>query len=444
MGLLGVALLNALFLALGYALLAALGARPRWWDAGVALLLGAGVAGTGVFLAVILGARANLLALGVVSILVLAAAAAIRRLRLPPHPAPRRADAPSLVGGSALGAVGALALVGGFRSAPWLSDAWGIWLPKGVALLHRGLDERLFAPSTVYVPFEVLDYPLWWSVLAGLDVRAVGEVDVRALNAQLGLLAVGHLAALARLLWDAARPWLVTAGVALVALSPEFFRQAQGGPADLPLACFVSLAALAGALWILDGLPLHLGLAAVFAAVAVQVKTEGLAEIAILLAVGLVVARRRVPLAVAGGAALATGLPWLLWQRAHDVPARTPLGDAFDPGYLAGRADRVPDSVLEVLERLVDPTDWLVVVPLFVALSVALAWCGNLGWLAPLAASLLTAAFLVWAYWANRDELGFLLATSAYRVVDPLVLTAAAFVPLLGERLLRAARLRVT
>ncbi len=76
--------------------------------------------------------------------------------------------------------------------------------------------------------------------------------------------------------------------------------------------------------------------------------------------------------------------------------------------------------------------------PLFVSLSLVglirtrrLAWSAGLLWLT------LTFAFLVWAYWVNRDAIGFLLATSAYRTIDPIVLTAAVFVPVLADRLLR-------
>ena len=79
-------------------------------------------------------------------------------------------------------AVCVVGVVGGFRSTPWLDDVWGIWLPKGLALWHHGLDERLFAPSGEYVTFGVPDYPLWWSVVTRLDVQAVGGLDVRVVS----------------------------------------------------------------------------------------------------------------------------------------------------------------------------------------------------------------------------------------------------------------------
>jgi hypothetical protein len=48
--------------------------------------------------------------------------------------------------------------------------------------------------------------------------------------------------------------------------------------------------------------------------------------------------------------------------------------------------------------------------------------------------------FWVWAYWAESENLDFLLATSAYRVVDTPVLIAWLAVPLLAEALLAARR----
>jgi hypothetical protein len=441
MGLAAVAALNAVFLLVGFALLRGLRVRVRWFDAGLALVLGAGLAGSLVLLAVILGARANLRTLAAVLLLLLVAAvASARLLRLPSTPPPgRRPDLPAASLGAAAAAVALLGIVGGFRSAPWLDDAWGIWLPKAVALLHHGLDARVFAPSDVYVAFEVPDYPLWWSALAALDMRVAGDVDVRVMNVQLGLLAAGYLAAAARLLWNVARPWLVSLAVALVAFSPEFWRHAQGGMADLPLAIYVSLAALAGAAWLRQGHPAHLILAAAFAAVALQVKGEALVELAVLLIVGVLLADgRRRPLALAGIAAFASAVPWLVWQRLHDVPARTPLGDALDPTYLADRTDRVWPSVEEVVSRALDPADWLLIVPLLIVTAAAAAVrTGRAEPPGALAVVAGFAAFLVWAYWANRDELNFLLATSAYRVVDPLVLTAAVLVPLTVEPLLR-------
>ena len=421
--------INAGFAFVGYAMLR----RVVPADLGLAVVLGAGVVGSLVFLATIAGAPAGYVTFAVAG----AVAAAI------PLPVPRRAAPPVGIAEGALATllatVSLLGLVGGFRSSPWLDDAWGLWLAKGMMLATRGLDARVFAPSNEFVAFEVPDYPLWWSAVSALDVRASG-LDVRAMNAQLAILAVAFLGAALRLLWGRVRPWVALGAVALVALSPEFWRHAQGGGADLPLAIFVALAVLCAALWITGDEMRLLVLAAVFAAVALQIKTEALPELALLSLVGVAAARgRRARFALAACAAFATALPWLLWRAVHDVPSRLPLGDALDPGRLADRGDRVWPTVRTVTGHVLDPTEWMLVLPVALALVVAAALRRDR---AAAAAAVCLAGLwllLVFVYWADRDPLEFVLTTSAYRVVDPLVLTAAVLTPLLAERLLRAA-----
>jgi hypothetical protein len=445
----GVLLVNVLLLAVGYALLAPFlrGRRARTLAsyAGVALLVGAGIVGVTLFLATIAGAAASPIAFLVVSAL-LALGGIVTALLVQPRAAVEPARAPlNLVATAAaygVGALSALALVGGFRSSPWLDDAWGIWLPKGVFLARDGLDPRVFAPNGTYVHFDVLDYPLWWSVLTGLDMRFVGSIDVRAMNAQLAILAVGFLAAAVRLLWGTVRPWLLWPGLLLLAASPDFFRHAQGGMADLPLALYVSLYGLVSALWVARGEWLHLALVFVFAAAALSIKSEAPPELLIVLVVVTVFGRgigtRRLwALWAASGAAAATFVPWLLWRAAHDVPDRFALGRALDPTVLADQIGRLGPSADRIARDLVDPTGWLFIVPLVFVLGAAgFIRSRRSVWLAPSAMLVLGYAFLVWVYWASREEVHYLLRTSAYRVIDPLVLLAALAVLVQAEFLL--------
>lgn len=420
-GVLGV---NLGFLLVGYALLGS-GRRSASW-AGVALLVGTGAVGTLVFLGTMVGLRASLWIAAAAAAVSVAAAGASRR-RFPPREsasnslllAPRRAGA---LAGAAFGvaaAVCVIGVIGGFRSSPWLDDAWGIWLAKGLALRHHGLDERLLVPNGEFVAFGVPDYPLWWSIVTGLDVQAAGDVDVRVMCAQLALLTVAFAGAVARLLWAHVRPDVLAGSVLLLVLSPELWRQVQGGGADVPLALYLGLAVLAGGLWLRTRSTFHLVLCGFALAVALQIKTEALPEAVALVAVGALLARR---LALAGISLLAA-LPWLAWRWAHDVPSRAELDFT--------RVERVPDAARALLEHALDPTEWLVIVPLAAALAL----------LARRPAALLVpaalAAVIVTAYWIDRDEIGFVLATSAYRVVDPLVLSAAVLIPLLAESLLQ-------
>jgi hypothetical protein len=435
---------NVGFLVVGYALLSGpLAGHPLRTRAsyfGLALLLGAGAVGTALFFAAILGLRTTLLTAGITAAALAFAGFALRKT-IPPA-ALTQVDTPPIAaaGAGVIAVVCLLGLIGGFRSSPWLDDSWGLWLPKGIALATVGLDERFFVPSGAYAAFGVPDYPLWWSVTNALDVQAVGTRDVRAMNAQLGILAVAFLAAFARLLWGRVRPSIAVAGVALVALAPEFWRHAQGGIADLPLAIYVALFALALAGWVAEGEPWLLGVAAVAGITATQIKTEGLAEVVIFggVAVAFARGRRRRGAAAATVAAAASALPWLAWRVAHDVPSRSPLSDWVSPEVLSSGADRLRPTIHDLTAPMLEPDRWLLAVPLFVALSlVGLIRTRQPAWAAGLVALTLAFGFLVWAYWVNPDAIEFLLATSAYRTIDPIVLSAAVFVPVLADRLLR-------
>lgn len=421
--------INAVFALVGFSVLR----RFAIADLGLALLLGAGTVGSFVFFATMLGANA-----GYVTFVAAAAAVALGGAAVRLRYGSTRSDPTGANGfgpterslAMLIGAISLLGLVGGFRSSPWLDDAWGLWLPKGIMLAHRGLDARVFAPSDVFVAFEVPDYPLWWSAVSALDVRATG-FDLRAMNAQLAILAVAFLAAALRLLWGRVRPWVALGAMTLVMVSPEFWRHAQSGGADLPLAIFFALAVLCAVVWFAENDAALLVLAAVFAAVALQIKTEALPEVAIVAGVGFLAASgRRQRFALAAGAALATAIPWLVWRAVYDVPSRLPLSDGLDPVRLAERSERVWPSVRTLTGHVFDPTEWALVVPLAL-LAILLRRDVAAG-----AALVGLWLFFVFVYWSDRDALDFVLATSAYRVVDPLVLTAAVLLPLQVERLL--------
>jgi hypothetical protein len=434
----GVVGLNLAFAAAGYALLHAVAPlRPSYL--GVAHVCGAAATGVVVFLLAIAGLHVGLLALALALVLVAGAGIVAARVvdRDDAQSPSASLDAAGAILLAALVAVLALVVLGGFRTAPTLDDAWGIWLPKGVALGAHGLDPRLFAPNGRYVAFEVPDYPLWWSSVSELGLRFVGTVDVRVMDAQLALLMLGFVGAVARLLWGRVRPWLLAGGLLLLVASPELLRHVQSGGADLVLAMFVALFGLGAALWLVDGDRLGLVVAGVCGAAALAAKTEAAAELAIVLAVALVAARRRrAALLVAAAAAYATLLPWWIWKASHDVPDRVPLRDALDPSYLADRAGRVGHSASTLAGHLLDPTEWLLVVPLLVVLALVAARRHRSA-LAPLAAVALGWTFLVWVYWAAPDDLDYLLGTSAYRTVDPFVLLAAVSLPPLAELVLR-------
>jgi hypothetical protein len=456
----GVLAFNLLLTAVGYCVLSVslMGSSLTTWAsyAGVALLVGASLVGVGIFIAATAGLTTGVSTFIGVAIALAAAGlvpafrAPVRLRRFLASPAAperqhesKRARLVSLIAGFGVVAVAFFALVGGFRSSPWLDDVWGIWLPKGVALDGLGLDSRLFTDGGSYVAFEVLDYPLWWPILLNLDLRFVDTIDLRAVNAQLTLLALAFLGAVARLLYGYVRPWVLWGALLMLAAAPEFFRHAQGGIADLPLAIYLSLFLLALAGWIVRRSGFFLLLAFAFGAAALAIKSEGMPQLLIILAfVGGLAAvwfRDALPgLLLASAAALITAVPWIVWRLAHDIESQVSLVDALDPAYLLDRTERLGPSVEAIARHVTRPQEWLVILPLLILLGVfGAARHRRTGWLFP--SLLLGAVFLfwVWAYWAESENLDYLLATSSYRVADSLVLLAWTLLPVQVELLLR-------
>jgi hypothetical protein len=331
-------------------------------------------------------------------------------------------------------------LFGGFRTSPWLDDTWFFWLPKGLALDHHGLDPRLFIPNQRYVSINSEAYPLWWPSLMNLNMRFAGGVDLRAVNAQLALLLAGFVTSVARLLAGFVRPYLLWPGLLLLVVSPELIRQAQGGGADLPTAFFSVLAALAAMRWLANGERFALVLVFVFASAAIQAKEEGQGLVIIfLVALGVFAIRRAVWLWAVLVLAFATEIPWHLWRREHAVgnPTGAHSGVAhilhLEATATAGKAAR------SLLHHLVNPREWLLAIPLALALALAATVRGRSA--RHLAVPLLLGlgyVFWIAVYWGNSSssDIQGWLNTSAYRVVDSLVLAAAVFTPVLAERVL--------
>lgn len=461
----GVSSLNVLLLAAGYCALAG----PLWgrgvgcWIsyAGVAFMVGAGLVVTGVFFAYIAGAPNGALALAAAVVVVVSAgigvAAASPRWRAwsavpssPPRECTRAAAIAETAAFTALVAVAVILLVGGFRSSPWLDDIWGIWVPKGRTLDRIGLDQRLFAPNGTYLSFGVLHYPLWWSSLTGLDLRFVRSVDLRAVAAQDTLLLLGFLGASARLLWTHVRPWLIGGSLLLVAALPELARHARGGLADLPVGAYLALCGLAAFSAIASTGGFRLLLVAAFGATALQIKSEGMPQLALLGAFSLVVAWRMRPrllsgLTAAWAVVAASAVPWQAWLRVHHVhPEETvPFLRAVDPSYLMERAGRFGPAADTLGHHLVNRHEWLLLVPLSLVLAAELAVIERqLRWLSPVVVLGSLYMFWIWVYWTHPDRLEYIIDTSSYRVIDGAILLTGLSIPLLAEGLLRSDEMR--
>jgi hypothetical protein len=453
----GVAEFNLILVVVGYFLLASLlqGRSPLTWltFAGIALLVGASAVGLILGIAAVAGSSTGPVPLAIASAalslggLLMARFAPERWRRrsfVPQHASESRSPLAIIVstaGAYGVAAVCGLMLFAAFRSSPWLDDSWTFWLPKGIDLAHAGLDHRRFTEDPTYVQFTNLSYPIWWSVITGLAMRFVGTIDLRAVDAQLALLLVAFFGAAARLLWGWVRPWILWPSLLLLAASPELLHQSQSGGADLPLAVYFALTVLAAVGWLVRRQTLFLVLVAVFGAAAASIKVEGPTQLIILVAIPAVLCWRMAPervraLLTSLAAGLLIAAPWFVWTRVHGLHAEFSLADAVDPSYLASQAERIGPSAHAVGHHLVNPREWLLVMPALVAAAaVAAAAERRAVHLLPIFICCLGYLFWIWIYWSGSIDLTFWLDTSSYRVVDSLLLAAGASLPLLLERL---------
>jgi hypothetical protein len=261
------------------------------------------------------------------------------------------------------------------------------------------------------------------------------------------LLYGGFLLAVWQLARERVQPlfaWLLALVLAVV---PTLQLQVASALADVPVGVFFALAGIFAWRWLVDLDSHALPLLALFSAGALAAKFEGRIYI-VALFLGLIgvalVLRRSVkgPL-LAAAAAFATLLPWVVWTRHHDVRGIFPtsLRGALGSDLLE-HLGRLPLIVGTFTWRLLDPTAWLLVVPLIVVV-VVVAWRtgrsrADLWFLV----AVLTLAFLglMAVYWATPLDVHWHLRQSARRVIVGPVLFALVLLPYLVARLPRASR----
>lgn len=441
----GVVVLNLILAVVGYALLSStLRGRPLldWLSwAGLALVTGMVSLGVVLTFAAVAGAR-----IGDVEVGVAALALGVGGLLLrAPVRAPLLAGATSRGGWIAVLArygsfvIAATAVIGGFRSSPWLDDTWNFWVPKGIALSEVGLTTSLFTPNAAHVYFPRLEDPFAWSLTANAALRFVGgPIDLRAVDAELTILVLAFVAAVARLFAGRVRPTLLWCGIFLLLASPAVFRQAQGGGADLPVAFSLALFALGCVGWLAGSGGFALVVAFIGAAGALHTKSEGLPQLLLLAVAMTIVGARSGRLRIGAvwvvvAVALLTLAPWLIWLHVHGVHDEPiAFSKAIDPSYLADHLDRGRAAIRGVARWPLKPTEWLLEVPLALALSALVTWRRRrLLLLAPAVLIGLEYVFWVWAMWA--DPLDRASGPVPYRFTDTLALIAAFSVPALLE-----------
>jgi hypothetical protein len=440
----GLVALNAVYVAVGFAVLYGIGiARDRGAArfVGVALVTGWALLGVAGSLLVMAGLAATVPELLAAAVVLAVAGVALGRwfaVDAPPRgPGARGLEALVAVGGATLLVVFVGAL---FRRAllasPVAWDAWAFWIPRAESLVYfDGID---LAPGG-YASFANPDYPPLVPVVYATTFRFAGTVDPTLLPLQQTILVTAFLGALAALLAPYVRPVLLWPSLALLAVLPNFGGLVASTLADESLSVSAGLAAVCGGLWLLYRAPALAALCGVFLAAAALTKNEGLVfgvVLGVMLALG-----SRGHLRTAGALALApvlAVLPWKLWLATHDVGwhGAYRLSDLARPSYLADRIDRLGTALVELPSYLVAPSRWLFVVPLTLLLAALLV--RRRPGLAVYVLGTLSLAFLGNAaiYWISTFEIHWYISTSAERTVSSMVVFSAAVFPLLLEQAL--------
>jgi hypothetical protein len=217
----------------------------------------------------------------------------------------------------ALGALGlAFAVLLAFRLGrvqhPDFLDAWGI---KGLSLFyhHNMLFADIVGPHRYYPPET--------SNLFGSAYLWLGHVDDRVIRVPLAMFGVSLAAAIWGLTRPVLSPWASATAVALAIGTPEFMIQMTNGQADAAVATYVTVAALAAFMWMLDGGSGYAALSGLAAGAAAWTKLEGALTCAAIL-LGVLIIRRslRTPGLFAWVAwFLVFTVPWQVFQRIHHI-----------------------------------------------------------------------------------------------------------------------------
>jgi hypothetical protein len=321
-------------------------------------------------------------------------------------------------------------------------DAWAIWALKGHALYAFGwADPAVFAGHEYR--FANLDYPLLLPSLEAVDFRAMGAFDTRLLHLQFLLFLVAALAALGTVLAGRVHALLLWALLGAIALAPAVFDQLLTAYADVPLALVFAVGVAAAGRWLVTDERWALAIATLCFGGAVLTKNEGTLFVAAAF-VGLFAAayQRWRALAVAAAVDAVLLLPWKLYVRSHDLhDINYTLTDTFNAHHISGRLGVGPIALRTLGRQMVDPLQWGLLAPLFVALLVLAALSGARA-LAVYAAVTVALSWLglSWIYVISHFEYSSYLDSTKERVVASVVLAAAALIPLLASEAWASAR----
>jgi hypothetical protein len=315
----------------------------------------------------------------------------------------------------------------------WKWDSWAMWAAKARSIvLLDGLDPGYFRTAAL-----VPEHPLLLPVIEAIDFRFMG-LDEQVLHLQFWLLVAGFLGALGALLRDLVPPLALWPALAAILFAPAFAYQAATAYADVPLATFFALAGICAWRWLAFGDRSALGLLALFGAATCATKFEGLVFVgALLLVLVLLIAsssHRRAALTAAVGLISLVGVvPWRLWMAAHDVHQYHSIAQGLHPETLWSRLDRIPTAMWALFREMLDPSSWLLLVPVAVAAAVlAVAARERRASALALGTAVVIVCALTAIYWLTALPFEFHVESAPRVIVAPVLLLASLTPVLLG------------
>ena len=348
--------------------------------AGLALFVGWTTTALGFSLGLVVGVEPRLqnaillwLSVGLIAVFALRRAPLIPSERKPLKEAKRPGRIVALLGAGVLaGALVALLVRSWSPTGVLHPDAWDQWFAKAKVLyFFGGLDTGVGGFTSQYNP----DYPPLDPTSEALVFDAIGGANTLELARFHWALAASFVLALAWILRPRVRPAILWPSLALLVLAPAFASLIGSSLADEPLSFLIGLAGVTGIVWLLEDDPRWVLLSGLFLAAATATKNEGL-MLALVMVVALALTKhgRRHIGAIAGliGAVAAVYGVWRIWLNRHSVPQNPfyDLGDIFDLGYMLGRIDRFQYALGELVEQLITPSRWLLIVPATVVLAL--------------------------------------------------------------------------
>lgn len=363
----GLAALNALYLTCGLAVLWLVRGWDTWAQlarlAGLAYVLGVVAIGLLWSLLLIVAVPFSLGIVVGLPVVIAAGAAVAARRRGRPWPSRTPAGSHRRLVVTAFGISASVLLLAGFFRAARLSglywwDAWSFWVPKAKAIYSFGsLDVGFFTtlPGSSYPPLI--------PVLDAAAFHVMGSADVVTLHVQYWLFGVAFVWALAGLLAERVRDWILWPFILLVLVAPRIGERFLVAEADLFLDYLFALASVLVLYWILDRERWQLAIAVALMSGMVLTKREGLLLAAVLVGAALLASARDwraawPALGVAAAAVAVVAAPWRVWYIAHGVAGEAPT-DGLDP---TANAERLFPSFRLAFDVLLSSEYWSVLV----------------------------------------------------------------------------------